>query len=172
MTDQLSETPTQAFWPHSPRPSSEAALLREAARTLAEIADVARRGDYQQARELCAAAVFGLQPLIAARPELLQATLRALLIARGFMLLSRFIMAVSGLRVSVVLLPPTAKPVASPQPREAGGQTVYEMHPRWLDRLTSDDAFLRDWCAILMARPDRATALAGPASVARDLAPV
>jgi hypothetical protein len=147
-------------------------MLSETARTLAEIADLARNGEYQQAREGCAAVVFGLQPLIAARPDLLQATLRVLLLARGFRLLSRLVMAVSGRHVTVLLLPPTAGPVASPQPRETGGQTVYELDPRSLDRLASDDAVLRDWCAMLMARPDRDAARAERAFALRNLAAI
>jgi len=128
-------------------------------------------GDRQRARELCAAIVFETQPLIAVRAELLRAALRALLMAHGFKLLSRVVMAISGRSVEMVVLPERAGPIAPPRRREEPGCTIYTLDPRWLDRLSPDDLFLRQWGNALVARRHRPADLPGTASAPSYLEP-
>jgi hypothetical protein len=127
--------------------------METAARATLKIAvAVARAGDTERARHLCAMVVLDAQPIIAARKELLRATLHALLVARGFKLLARMVMAVSGHSVQVILLPEDAGPIAPPRVQVEPRRMTYAMDPRWLARLLPDDMFLRDWCDALTAR--------------------
>jgi hypothetical protein len=155
MSGQQSEMRTQASWPSKPRPSSDAAMADAAVAALNTAAGLARAGDRQRARELCAAIVFDMQPLIAARAELLRAVLRALLMAHGFKLLSRVAMAVVGRSIEIVVLPDRAGPIALPRLREEQGRTICTLDPRWLNWLSPDDMFLRQWCDSLMTRRHR-----------------
>ncbi|HVC63527.1 MAG TPA: hypothetical protein VND19_24575 [Acetobacteraceae bacterium] len=118
---------------------------------LDDAAALARAGDCQRARELCAAVVFEMQPIIAAHAELLRAALHALLTVRGFRLLSRMVTAISGRSVHVVMLP-GAGPIAPPRRREEAGRTIYILDPRWLDRLSRDDMYVRHWCNALITQ--------------------
>ncbi|MGA3397973.1 MAG: hypothetical protein ABSC95_02035 [Acetobacteraceae bacterium] len=135
-------------------------------------AALARTGDRQRAREHCAAVIFEAQPLIAAQAELLRAALYALLTAHGFRLLSRLVLAMSGTTLQVEVLPACAGPIAPPRQREEPGRTIYTLDPRWLDRLSPDDMFLRHWCDALVAQPHRHADAPGIAPVARHLEPV
>jgi hypothetical protein len=133
---------------------------------------LARAGDCRGARQVCAAVVLEAQPLIAARKELLAAALHALLVAEGFKLLSRVVMAVSGRSVRLVLLPEDAGPIAPPLVREEPWRTTYVLDPRWLARLAPDDMFLRHWCDALSAREAGRAVVAEPEPVLRHLEPV
>jgi hypothetical protein len=120
--------------------------IEETARaTLSTAVGLARAGDCQRARELCAAVIFEMQPLMAARRDLLCITLYALLVARGFKLLSRFVRAMSGSDIQMVLLPGVGG-TAAPQCRgEQQGRTIYGVDPGWLARLSPEDGFLQRW---------------------------
>jgi hypothetical protein len=133
---------------------------------------LARAGDCRSARQVCAAVVLDAQPLIAARKELLAVALHALLVAEGFKLLSSLVMAVSGSRVRVTLLPDDAGPIAPPLIREEAWRTTYVLDPRWLARLAPDDMFLRHWCDALTAREPGPPVAAEPKPVLRHLEPV
>jgi hypothetical protein len=133
---------------------------------------LARVGDCRSARHLCATVVLGAQPIIAARKELLAVALHALLVAACFKLLSSVVIAVSGRRVQVILLPKDAGPIAPPLVREDPWRTSYVPDPRWLARLASDDMFLRHWCDVLSAREAGRAVVAEPEPVLRHLEPV
>jgi hypothetical protein len=154
----------------TPRPASEEAAAEASLAVLVAAAAAAKGGDRQRARELCAAVVFEAQPMIVARAELQRATLHALLTSHGFKLLSRVVLAMSGRRVQVELVPDCTGPVAPPCSLEVAGRTVYRVDPRWLDRLSPGDMFMRHWCDALIDRrhghPDAAAA-----PVARHLEP-
>jgi hypothetical protein len=165
------DTLPQVPWTGGVRPSEADAMAREALATLRRAVGLARDGDCRGARELCAAVVLEAQPLIAARKELLGAALHALLVARGFKLLSGLVMAVSGRRVQVIMLPDETGPVAPPVVREEPRRTTYVLDPRWLARLSADDIFLRHWCDALTAREPCPPVVAEPQPVARHLEP-
>jgi hypothetical protein len=133
---------------------------------------LARAGDCRGARQMCAAVVLDAQPIIAARKELLAVALHVLLVAEGFKLLSRVVMAVSGRSVRVILLPQDAGSIAPPLVREEPWRTTYVLDPRWLTRLTPDDMFLRHWCDVLSARKPGPPVVAEPEPVLRHLEPV
>jgi hypothetical protein len=133
-------------------PDSELADQAAALETLRTAVDLAEAGNYQRARELCAAVIFDIQPLIAASRELLRITLHALLLARGFKLLSRLVMAVSGSDVQVTLAPDQKGYAAPPRRGETAGRTVYFLDPNWLARLSPNDLFLQSWSDALAGR--------------------
>ena len=170
MTDLRDHTHPLA--PRGPRPASTEARAAAVRAALTQAADLAQAGDHAGARHLCATVVLDAQPIIAAHRELLSVALHALLVAQGFKLLSRFVMAVSGRNVQVILLPDEAGPLLPPRVREEPRRTSYVLDPRWLARLAPDDLHLRHWCAALTAgMPDRPVALA-PESALRHLEPV
>ena len=147
--------------------------MADAARaTLRAAVASARAGDRQRARELCAAVVFESQPLIAARADLLRAAFHALLVARGFKLLSRLALAISGRGIQLIELSDRAGPVAPPRRREEAGCAIYTLDPRWLDRLSPNDMFLRLWCDTLVAQRHTIAAPVAAAPVPRRLAEV
>jgi hypothetical protein len=113
--------------------------------TLSDAVRLARAGDCQQARELCAIVIFQVQPLMTARKDLIRITLHALFVARGFNLLSRFVMAMSGADVQIKLLPLHGRTAASSHCCEQRGRRIYAVDPGWLARLSPDDALLRRW---------------------------
>jgi hypothetical protein len=153
MPDQQPDRRSQAVPHGAPRPASEEAVAQATLAALVAAAVVARAGEPQRARELCAAVVFATQPMIAVRADLLRATLHALLTARGFKLLSRLVLAMSGRKVQVELTADCSGPIAPPRSLEAVERTIYRVDPRWLDRLAPGDMFLRQWCDALIARP-------------------
>jgi len=122
-------------------PNAEFAVLA----ALSAAVELAHAGDCQRARELCAAAIFEVQPLIAASKELLRVTLHALLVARGFKLISRLVRALSGLEVRMILMPQREGHGAAPQRGERAGCVIYTLDPDWLCRLSPNDVFLRSW---------------------------
>jgi hypothetical protein len=158
--------------PSGPRPSSDDAMAGTVHAALTTAVALARAGDCRGARQMCAAVVLDAQPIIAARKELLVVALHALLVAEGFKLLSRVVMAVSGRNVRVTLLPQDAGPIAPPLVREEPWRTTYVLDPRWLARLTPDDMFLRHWCDVLSAREPGPPVVAEPEPVLRHLEPV
>jgi hypothetical protein len=132
---------------------------------------MAQAGAQQDARELCATVVFDAQPMFAACPDLLRTAVYALLMARGFQLLSRLVLAMSGRRVRLVMAPAIAGPTAPPRGREEPGRTTYALDQRWLDRLTADDLLFRHWCDAFITRRQNCTAMPGIAPASRHLAP-
>lgn len=172
MPDQQSGMLNQAFWLPSPRPGSEMAMVDAALAALDAAAALAHAGDRQHARELCAAVVFETQPVIAAHAELLRAAFYVLLMAHGFKLLSRLVLAISGRSVQVVMLPRTAGPIAPPQHREEQGCTIYLLDPRWLGRLSPDDMSLQRWCNAVVGRRDSPADLPAMTPAPRHLEPV
>jgi hypothetical protein len=171
MQDQQTEKRTQALLPGNIRPWSEHATMHSARGALDTAVALARTGDRQGAREICAAVLFDAQPLIAARPELLRATVCALLAAHGFRLLSRLVLALSGRNVQVGLLPEQSGQIASPQCREEAGRTIYAVDPRWPERVAPDDMLLHHWCDALIARRPSRAKLPDRAPAARHLEP-
>lgn len=133
-------------------PDADLASQAAALETLRTAVDLAQAGHLQRARELCAAAIFEIQPLIAASKELMRTTLHALLLARGFRLLSRLLMAVSGMDVQLTLTPDHEGYATPPRRGEAAGRTIYFLDPNWLARLSPDDAFLQSWSDALTGR--------------------
>ena len=126
-------------------PDAESACHVAALETLSAAVDLAQAGNCQRARELCAAVVFELQPLIAASEEFLRITLHALLVARGFKLLSRLVMALSGSDVQVTLMPDHEGYGAPPRREVTRGRTTYFLDTKWLARLSPNDVFLQSW---------------------------
>lgn len=141
-----------------PNAHSESELAAATLAALDAAVTLARHGDRQRARELCAAVVFKAQPIIAARQDLLRAVLHALLVAQAFTLLSRVVIAMGGGRIEVEVLPERARPSTPPCSRKGLRGTIYTVDPRWLAQLAPDDVFLRRWCNLLISerrsRPD------------------
>lgn len=108
---------------------------------------------------------------MAARPELLCRVLHTLLVAHGFKLLSRLMLAISGRMVQVALLPVCAGPVAPPRAQQGSGRTTYNMDPRWVARVSPDDAGFQQWCHALTGRPPSLTQAPGSTPVVRHLEP-
>ena len=172
MPDRRFDMFPPAPWPSGPRPASAEARASSVLAALTQAARLARTGDLRGARTLCAEIVLDAQPLIAARKELLRGALHALLLAQGFKLLARLVMAMSGHSVQVILLPEAAGPIAPPRVRQEARYTTYLLDPRWMAQLAPDDMFLRQWCDALIAyEPDRPVPVA-PEPAARHLEPV
>jgi hypothetical protein len=114
--------------------------------TLQTAVAMARSGARQRARDLCAAVVFQVQPLLPVRPALLMATLHALLLARGFRLLTRVVRAISGHVIEVVLLADNSAAVQPPRMLAGLARSTCALDPRWLARLSPDEPELRRWC--------------------------
>jgi hypothetical protein len=131
------------------RTCCEPGIEAAARASLSTAVGLARAGDCQQARELCAAVVAEAQPLMTARKELLCITLHALFISRGFKLLARLVMATSGWNIRLTLLPHRIVAAAPTSSGEQCGRTVYTVDPGWLARLSPDDAFLQRWSEAL-----------------------
>ena len=89
MANHQPEKPNQAISPGPARPSSATAMTVAVRTSLDAAVALAHAGDHRDARKLCAAVVFNMQPMIATSTELLRATLHALLLAHGFELLAR-----------------------------------------------------------------------------------
>jgi hypothetical protein len=160
------------LWPNGARPSSEDAMAGAVRAALTGAVALARAGDCRGARQVCAAVVLEAQPIIAARKELLAVALHALLVAKGFKLLSSVVRAVSGRSVQVILLPEDAGPIAPPLVREEPWRTTYVLDPRWLARLAPDDMFVQHWCDVLSTRETGRAVVAEPEPVLRHLEPV
>ena len=171
MADQQTEKRPRVSLLSNPRPGFDLAMAGATQAALDEAVAVARGGDRQRAREICAAVVLDAQPIIAARADLLRGTFYALLMAHGFRLLSRVVLALTGRSVQVGLLPECNGPIAPPAMREQPGRTICTLDPRWLDRLSLDDMLLRHWCDALLARPPGPAAASGTAPVSRHLEP-
>lgn len=144
-------------------------MERAALRALEQAVGLARAGDLQRARELCAAVVFDMQPLLARRPALLRAVLHAALVARGFTFVSRLVLAISGRSVRVVPATGDVGAIALPRSRAGAGGTVYEVDTRWVERVAADDTSMRQWCDAIMARPAGRAEGPGLALASRDL---
>jgi len=69
----------------------------------------------------------------------------------------------------VIVLPEQAGPIAPPHVREGPLRTTYVLDPRWLDRLSPDDMFLRHWCDVLTAREPGSLIRADLELVSREL---
>jgi hypothetical protein len=172
MAEHRRDLTSDAFRADSPRPSSPDGVQQVALAALDAAVGLARAGDHQAARELCAAVAFQAQPVIAARSDLLRAVCRALLLAQGFRQLSRLLMAVSGRHIQVKLRPPAPGPAAPPIALAESGGTTYLLDPRWIAGLTPDDGFLRQWCDELMRNGAGPSSRPGAAPVPRHLEPV
>jgi len=171
MSDQQATVRSQPLPRSNARPSSGEALAETADAALDAAAALGRNGNHQQAREICAAVIFEAQPMIAARADLLRATLYSLLLARAFGLLSRLVVATSGRSVKVALLPQCTGPITPPHRQEEPGRTVFLLDPRWLDRLSPDDMLLRHLCDAHNARRHSHVDRPGPVPVSRHLEP-
>jgi hypothetical protein len=164
MTEQETGQYGEAGWCNGARPGSGEAMAIAVRAALDAAVALVRRGDRQGAREHCAAIVFDAQPLIAARPELLRGMLYALLMAHGFRLLSRVVLAMTGKAVHVALLPVATGPIASPRAQLEPGRTIYTLDPRWLALLSPDDAGFRQWCDALTGQRHYSAKVSGAAS--------
>ena len=110
---------------------------------------VARSGDRERAREMCAAVLFSVQPILGRNRQLLSALLYALLTAHGFKLLSRLVQAMSGRRLHVVLTADGGRAVRPPVCYEESRDVNCTIDAGWLVRLDADDPYLRRWSAAL-----------------------
>jgi hypothetical protein len=79
----------------------------------------------------------------------LRATVQVLLVSQGFRLLTRVVVALTGQRIRVVLKLDGIGPMTPPQCHDEAHETIYTIDPRWLVRLTDEDAFLHGWCDAL-----------------------
>lgn len=177
MPDRRFDMLPAAPWRSGPRPTAADAYALSIEAALTEAVGRAREGDFNGARQLCAAVVLDAQPLIAARTTLFRVALHALLLAQGFKLLARLVMAVTGRSIQVSVLPeaplgvtgPIAPPHVRPPPRHTTPRTTYALDPRWLAQLTPDDMFLRQWCDALIAGEPPQPVPAKPEPAARHL---
>jgi hypothetical protein len=131
------------------RASPEAERTEAAIATLTQAIAHARAGDHQRGRELCASVLFEIQPMLARRKALLRATVLALLVSQGFRLLTRAVVALTGQSIRVVLKLDGSGQVTPPRCHDEAREIIYTIDPRWLARLTDDNAFLRGWCDAL-----------------------
>ena len=166
------EKPDDALWRDDLGPASDVGTEPAALAALNAALAVARDGNYLAARRICAAVVFHAQPLIAARPALLRATLHALLVAHGFRLLSRVVLAVTGIHVDVTLLPECGGEVEKPRRHDEPRRIALLVDPRWLDALSPDDWFLANWCDELTATDPGGIAVGRPTPGPRQLEPI
>jgi hypothetical protein len=134
-----------------PRPGPDRGTEAAATAALEAAVALARDGNHVAARRICATVFFHTQPLVLARPDLLKATVHALLVAHGFRLLSRLVMSINGRRLDVTVLPECAGDVEEPRIRDEPHRTGMLIDPRWLEQLTPDNSFLGDWCDALNA---------------------
>jgi hypothetical protein len=122
---------------------------------------LARDGNHLAARRICATVFFHTQPSVLARPDLLKATVHALLVTHAFRLLSRLVMSINGRRLDVTLLPERMGEVEEPRIRDEPRRIGMLIDPRWIDHLTPDNGFLTDWCDALSASMPGRTKSAG-----------
>lgn len=128
------------------RPTAEAARAEAAMATLRRAIAMARAGDHQHGRELCASVLFEIQPMLARHRMLLRTAVCALLMSQGFKLLTRVAVALSGRRIRIVLMVGGAGRATPPRCQDEAGETVFTVDPRWLAQLSVEDAFLQGWC--------------------------
>jgi hypothetical protein len=102
------------------------------------------------ARELCAAAVFHHQPLLAQDRALLRRTCAVLIRARGFNLLTRLTRLTLGHDIQVRLAPDPAALLPPLSRQQQRGVTVYTIDPA---RLVVDNALIRRWSEELVPDP-------------------
>jgi hypothetical protein len=165
------ENPDDPFWREELPPALDIGTEPAALAALDAAVTLAREGDYLAARRICATVVFHAQPSIAAQPALLRAALHALLVAHGFRLLSRVIIAITGSRVDVTLLPECTGEIEAPRRHDEPRRTAFLIDPRWLDKLSPDDQFLTGWCEELTARDPGSIATNGLSTGPRQLEP-
>jgi hypothetical protein len=131
------------------RPATETGTEEEIMRALDATVILSRSENRLEARRVCAAIIFESQHFIASRKMLLRAMLRALLVAHGFRLLSRFGLANHGVSVRITLVPDrTGEPRILLEP----DQVRLVVNQRWLDELSPDGLTLHALCDAL--RPD------------------
>jgi hypothetical protein len=135
-----------ASWRNGLRFGSDIETERAALEAFDDAVAMAREGHFQSARQICVVVVFLIQPSIAARPNLLRATLHALLVSHGFSLLSRVVMAIDGRGVDVTMLPECIGDIEAPRRQDEARRTALLADPRWLAQLSPDDPFLSEWC--------------------------
>jgi hypothetical protein len=133
----------------SMRPSPEAERTDAAIETLEQAIAAARAGDHQRGRELCASALFPIQPLLTRRKLLLRTAVLALLVSQGFKLLTRLSVALTGRRLRVVLEMKASAEIMPPRRHGDAQETVFTVDPRWLVQLTKEDPFLLGLCETL-----------------------
>jgi hypothetical protein len=172
MAHPCPENPDDAFWRDDLPLASDVGTEPAALAALNAAVAMARDGNYLAARRICATVVFHAQPLIAARPALLRATLHALLVAHGFRLLSRVILAITGIHVDVTLLPDCSGEVEKPRRHDESRRIALLVDPRWLDDLSPDDQFLAGWCDELTATDPGGIAVRRPTPGPRQLEPI
>jgi hypothetical protein len=131
------------------RPSPETERAEAAMAALEQAICVARAGDHQRGRELCASVLFDIQTMLARRKVLLRTAVLALLVSQGFKLLTRVAVALTGQRIRVVLKLEGGGEFIPPRFHEAVQETVFTVDPRWLVQVTADDPFLLGWCEAL-----------------------
>jgi hypothetical protein len=171
LTQPPTEAPGDAFWPSAGQSGSDLGTEAAGLATLAASVALARSGDFLSARRLSATVVFHAQPLLGSRPALLRATMHALLVARGFRLLSRVVIAITGKRVDVTLLPECTGAIEAPRRHDEARRIALLLDPRWLDQLSADDPFLAGWCDALTAREPGNIGYPGLSSGSRQLQP-
>src|ERR1700738_4305802 len=143
MSEHRPEMPGQGFFRSGFHARSQDQTEATVLAALEVAVATARTGDLQRARQLCAEAVFQAQPVIATRADLLRVTLYSLLVARGIKFLSRIVLAISRRKVDVILLEESNEQSGVPRSYEERSRMVLVLHPGWIDRLSSDDTFLR-----------------------------
>ena len=134
------------------RTAPETARVEAATATLERAIAVARAGDHQRGRELCASVLFAVQPMLVRHKSLLRMAVCALLMSQGFRLLTRITVALSGQRIRIVLSLKNGGPIVQPRCQDGAQETIYTIDPRWLAQLSVDDPFLQRWCDTVASR--------------------
>lgn len=132
-------------------PDKHSDIAARAIESLSVAVAVARAGDRERAREMCAAVLFSVQPILGRHKPLLRVLMHALLTAHGFKLLSRLVQAMSGRRLHVMLTADGCGGVRLPVCYEESRDVNCTIDARWLACLDEDDPYLRRWCASLAA---------------------
>ncbi len=128
--------------------------LRQALRRAASLAGA---GEHAAAREACGPLLLEAQPRLAGDDDLLRLSVHALLVGRGFALLSRLLRALRGVEVRFELQADAGHPSARPVRLSGPGRVIFVLEPAWLAALTPHDPFVRQW-----RRRDAAVAPAPP----------
>jgi hypothetical protein len=122
----------------------------EAVRALFQRAHTfALQGRHDHARQACAAAVLHYQPLLAASGDKLRAAFAALIVARGFRLLSRLARATTGQTIHVALSDGASLPAPLYRRQDAAGVVTYTLDSEHLACLSVGHDLVQRWSADL-----------------------
>ena len=114
-------------------------------RALHLAAGLAGAGEHAAAREACGPLLLEAQPRLANDDDLLRLAVHALLVGRGFALLSRLLRALRGVEVRFELRADAGRHPARPTRLSGPGRVIFVLEPGWLAALTPHDPFVRQW---------------------------